>query len=219
MIKWKHFPRYLPPVNSPHKGQGSFDAFFDLGKNKRLSKQSWGWWFETPSRPLWRHCDELQNNLVARITYSVRMVYMFVDVHHNTLYIRETSIYFSTMTSSNGNIFRVLLAICEGIHRSSVDSPHQGRWHGALMFYLTCAWTNGSANIRDAGDLRCHIVHFDVTDMSIQCYHLVPMYMMYIYIYIYPDDNTTTILGTIIKFPMHFSQSGNLQWQWKWSDT
>ena len=25
--------------------------------NKQLSKQSWGWWFETPSRPLWRHCN------------------------------------------------------------------------------------------------------------------------------------------------------------------
>ena len=33
----------------------SFDAFFDLRLNKRLSKQSWGWWFETLSRPLWRH--------------------------------------------------------------------------------------------------------------------------------------------------------------------
>ena len=36
----------------------SFDVFFDLRQNKRLSKQSWGWWFETPSRPLWRHCNE-----------------------------------------------------------------------------------------------------------------------------------------------------------------
>ena len=25
--------------------------------NKRLSKRSWGWWFETPSHSLWRHCD------------------------------------------------------------------------------------------------------------------------------------------------------------------
>ena len=33
----------------------SFDVFFDLRPNKQLSKQSWGWWFETPSRPLWRH--------------------------------------------------------------------------------------------------------------------------------------------------------------------
>ena len=33
----------------------SFDVFFDLRPNKWLSTQSWGWWFETPSRPLWRH--------------------------------------------------------------------------------------------------------------------------------------------------------------------
>ena len=25
----------------------SFDVFFDLRLNKRLSKQPWGWWFET----------------------------------------------------------------------------------------------------------------------------------------------------------------------------
>ena len=36
----------------------SFDVFFDLRLNKRLSKQSWGWWFETPSRSLWHHCNE-----------------------------------------------------------------------------------------------------------------------------------------------------------------
>ena len=36
----------------------SFDVFFDLRLNKRLSKQSCGWWFETPSRPLWRHSNE-----------------------------------------------------------------------------------------------------------------------------------------------------------------
>ena len=26
----------------------SFDVFFDLRLNKRLSKQLWGWWFEMP---------------------------------------------------------------------------------------------------------------------------------------------------------------------------
>ena len=35
----------------------SFDVFFDLHLNKRLSKQSWNWWFEMPSRPLWRHSN------------------------------------------------------------------------------------------------------------------------------------------------------------------
>ena len=33
----------------------SFDVFFDLRLNKRLSKQPWGWWFETPAWSLWRH--------------------------------------------------------------------------------------------------------------------------------------------------------------------
>ena len=37
----------------------SFDFFFDMRLNKRLSKQSWGWWFETLSRPLWRHSTVL----------------------------------------------------------------------------------------------------------------------------------------------------------------
>ena len=37
----------------------SFDVFFDLRLNKRLSKQPWGWWFETPSWSLWRQCNEM----------------------------------------------------------------------------------------------------------------------------------------------------------------
>ena len=35
----------------------SFDVFFDLRPNKRLSKQSWCWSFETLSSQLWRHCN------------------------------------------------------------------------------------------------------------------------------------------------------------------
>ena len=57
VIKWKHFPRYWPferrihwsPVNSPHKGQWRGALIFSL-ICERLSKQSWGWWIETPSR-------------------------------------------------------------------------------------------------------------------------------------------------------------------------
>ena len=36
----------------------SFDVFFDLRLNKRLSKQPWGWWFETPAWSLWRQRNE-----------------------------------------------------------------------------------------------------------------------------------------------------------------
>ena len=37
----------------------SFDVFFDLRLNKRLSKHPWGWWFETPPWSLWRQCNEI----------------------------------------------------------------------------------------------------------------------------------------------------------------
>ena len=40
----------------------SFDVFFDLRLNKRLNKQSRGWWFETPSHSLWRHCNAGYND-------------------------------------------------------------------------------------------------------------------------------------------------------------
>ena len=42
----------------------SFDVFFDLRLNKRLSKQPWGWWFETPSWSLWRQCNVVTALLV-----------------------------------------------------------------------------------------------------------------------------------------------------------
>ena len=38
-------------------------VFFDLRPNKRLNKLSWGWWSGTPSRLLWRHCNEIMQQL------------------------------------------------------------------------------------------------------------------------------------------------------------
>ena len=50
-----------------------------------------------------------------------------------------------------------------GIHRSSVNSPHKGQGRGALMFSLMCAWINSWVNNCEAGDLRCHHAHYDIT--------------------------------------------------------
>ena len=41
----------------------SFDVFFDVRLNKRLSKQPRGWWFETQSWSLWRHCNDQYGDL------------------------------------------------------------------------------------------------------------------------------------------------------------
>ena len=63
---WKHFPRNCP-LCGEFTGPGEFptqrlvtrrfDVFFDLRLNKRLSKQPWGWWFETPSCSLRLQCN------------------------------------------------------------------------------------------------------------------------------------------------------------------
>ena len=47
----------------------SFDVFFDLRLNKRLSKQSWDWWFETISRSLWRHCNAINKWDLVRLQF------------------------------------------------------------------------------------------------------------------------------------------------------
>ena len=81
VIKWKHFPRYWPfvrgihrsPVNSPQRPvTRSFDVFLDLGLNKRLSKQSRRRWFETPSHPLWRHCNKISNLIMMLLSNIAR---------------------------------------------------------------------------------------------------------------------------------------------------
>ena len=83
VIKWKHFPRNWPFVSgkTPVPGEfpakwpvtRNFDVFFDLRPNKRLSKQSWGWWFETPSRLLWRHPNvKILNSVRIHTSLSYR---------------------------------------------------------------------------------------------------------------------------------------------------
>ena len=58
------FPAHRPVTRS-------FDVFFDLGLNKWLSKQPWGWWFETLSWSLWRQCNVVgtgrQNDRIRKL--------------------------------------------------------------------------------------------------------------------------------------------------------
>ena len=83
---WRHQMETFPALlalclrNSPVTGEfpaqrpvtRSFNVFFDLRLNKRLSKQSWGWWFETPQGSLWRHRNGFRSACLLYIvsTYS-----------------------------------------------------------------------------------------------------------------------------------------------------
>ena len=72
----------------------SYDAFFDLRLNKCLSKESWGWWFETPSRPVWRHCNTVYVLVCVQplwsrhsADYEVRMIYQSAINIYNVTYV------------------------------------------------------------------------------------------------------------------------------------
>ena len=66
----------------------SFDVFFVLRLNKRSSKQSWGWWFETLSRSSWRQCDGKRTGPLRRLSFSLQWLnFGRNDVpHHRQLY-------------------------------------------------------------------------------------------------------------------------------------
>ena len=53
------------PIPAQRPVTRSFDVFFDLRLNKRLSKQWWGWWSETLSRPLWRNVHTCAMHIVS----------------------------------------------------------------------------------------------------------------------------------------------------------
>ena len=59
--------------------------------------------------------------------------------------------------------FLALLATCAGNSPFTGDFPSQRPSGRALMFSLICAWTSGWANNTDAGDLKRHRAHCDVT--------------------------------------------------------
>ena len=69
---------------SPRPVTLSFDVFFDLRLHKPLSKQSWGWWFETPSRLLWHHCVvdtsslELAGMSSLELTKPRQLIYIYI---------------------------------------------------------------------------------------------------------------------------------------------
>ena len=70
----------------------SFDVSFDLRLNKPLSKQCWGWWFETLSRPLWGQRNEVYSTVLMMI-FNLQ----FTTIALRIYYFEETINLFSIM--------------------------------------------------------------------------------------------------------------------------
>ena len=91
-----------------------------------------------------------------------------------------------------------------GIHRSPVNSPHKGQWHGALMFSLICARINGGVNNREAGDLRRHQAHCDVIVMGFYLTH-------------WRRDKMTAIFQTAFSIAFSWVKIVVFWWKFHWN--
>ena len=67
----------------------SSDVSLICALNKRLSKQSWGWWLETLPCPLWRHCNNIKKSCWFSIKYGATRSWP-VDVSNR--YVRSKAI-------------------------------------------------------------------------------------------------------------------------------
>ena len=123
----------------------SFDVFFDLRLNKRLSKQPWSWWFETPSLSLWRHCNGCTQNRLS--------------CHQLTHWGRNRMIFILQTTYSNAQYWMSIFGFWFKFH-----------WNLLLVFQITIesklvqamapiqasTWTNFDQDLRRNMVSKCH---------------------------------------------------------------
>ena len=112
----------------------SFDVFFDLRPNKRLSKQSWGWWFETPSRSLWCHRNVTRSS-VGNKSWPYDGVHIIVGS------VGSCAIYCSLQTIIIVSIPWSPVAVLLKSRGSNVASAAEPLSTAALAFLSTCHCT------------------------------------------------------------------------------
>ena len=154
VIKWKHFPRNWPfvqgnsPVTSEFPAQRpvtqSFDVFFDLHLNKRLSKQSRGWWFETPSCPLWHHyitvmLCHLSNHFLKQfwliVIQTIRNEARWYQNQNSTFSFRKMHLlliqknaFANIIIFFNGNLFRIFNELTHHKYEAATECNKNGKY-------------------------------------------------------------------------------------------
>ena len=108
----------------------SFDVFFDLRLNKRLSKQPWGWWFQTPSWSLWRQCNG--GDWLYRVNPSHSIDSNSWDVVDDSMRIKLQS------------VIRILLAFCGTF--LIFDHTYRRSVHGKTACMTQCRIERGVSN-------------------------------------------------------------------------
>ena len=139
------------PVTSPHKGKWRGALTFSL-ICARIN--GWGWWFETLSRPLWRHCNDVGSVKVCNLFFSLFIVRIHIWIskngegrpeanhnktqqnHYNDVIMSAIAPQITSLTIVCSAVYSgadqrkhqstASLAFVRGIHRWLVNSPNKG---------------------------------------------------------------------------------------------
>ena len=146
---------FLCAGNSPVTGEfpsqrpvtRSFGVLFDLHLNERMSKQSWGWWLETPLRSLWRHCYGPEIS-----PWSIFLIFLYLHLAYVGYHL-IMCVVLMTLTHWSRVVYKyVSIATIIGL-----DNGLSYGWRQAIM------WTN--AGILLNGTLRTNL-----SEISIKIY-------------------------------------------------
>ena len=82
------YGKIMKPVHQwiPHTKTSDTEVFFYLHLDEWWSKQSWGWWFETPSRPFWRHSNVFLHIYILIPTKKNHMVFVVLWINMKNRY-------------------------------------------------------------------------------------------------------------------------------------
>ena len=117
----------------------SFDVFFDLRLNKRLSKQSESWWFETLSRPLWRHRNAKKSSAKCRPFWSGHQYHWtIITMTSRERHIRANHRQLDYLFN---DLFELTTMMISKL-RSRWVPLRKNQWCVALMFSLVLTWTS-----------------------------------------------------------------------------
>ena len=148
-------PRWIPRTKA---SDAELWCIFDLRQNKWLSKQSWGWWFETLSCPLWRHCnDDICTVLIGDVAFKMNETSW--NKLQNISWVRVVS-YFFRQVYVHFKLRYKFMKQCEK-SRSTV------KWHVTIndwkvwpaikQFYKSA---NCCVEWSQQGNHRCHVSQF-----------------------------------------------------------
>ena len=163
----------------------SFHIFFDMCLNKRLNEKSWGWLFETPSRPLSRYCNGFRDDILTKFGTIYRTSDQVTHyIAHPQLSKIPTKLFplsvYKIKTAFNMRYVRAVCKISNNLQRITEDvshhmcvlsSEHPPQYNCSNFYLRPSSFMNGPAHLSVYSSVHpsvCVCVRRTFSEISLQ---------------------------------------------------